>query len=191
MKKFLTIFKNNKDYFMLFICLSVIIFSAIHVKKEKDIPITKNTSETLEKATAKVEQENIFPPLTVCKIIRTTLKTPVYFKDHNLYTMHQGTDFYAKKGDNVFSMCAGVVQKTTDDSVTLLFLNGKKAEYKGVYDICVKENQTVQQGDIIGKALGCVPLEEHNILHIFVSDNTCLYDIQNTNNQLFFVPIQK
>ena len=104
----------------------------------------------------------------------------VFSKTMNDYRSHNGTDFTGNPGDPIKAINAGVVLSVEKDNLWGIIIeidhgNSMTARYCGLNESNVKQGDTVNSGDEIGK-LGTIPIEsgEETHLHFEVRMNGTL-----------------
>ena len=96
----------------------------------------------------------------------------VYSMTMKDFRAHPGVDFMAAKGEEVFSMCDGVVSRIYTDQHYGTVVEVSNAEYKVLYcgvadDVKVKVNSSIKKGDVIA-TVGDIPVESKDPEHIHI-----------------------
>lgn len=175
------------------------------VNLNKNVPKTETTNNNTGKVESKVinntnskaqeKEKNTVKPLAFSKPLDGNINKPysidkvVYSKTLELWKTHDGIDISAEIGTNVKSIEKGVVEKVYEDSfygttVVIDHSQGYKSSYSNLdKKISVKEKQTVNKGQIIGKigntSIGEIKDEPH--LHF-----TLLKDNNNVDPTYIF-----
>lgn len=110
-------------------------------------------------------------PVKGGNVLREYSKESVYFKTLNVWKPHNGVDFAAELGDDVFAMADGEVTKVTEDKLfgktVEISINNVTCTYCGLGDIKVEKGDFVKKGDKIA-VVGTVPFEASDKNHIHV-----------------------
>ena len=135
---------------------------------------TKNTATSVKPLSfSKAIDGNIGKPYSIDKV--------VYSKTLELWKTHDGIDISAEIGTNVKSIEKGIVEKVYEDSfygVTVIIdhSQGYKSSYSNLdKKVSVKEKQTVNKGQVIGKigntSIGEIKDEPHLHFTLFKDNN--------------------
>lgn len=128
-------------------------------------------------------------PVKGGNVLREYSKESVYYKTLNVWKPHNGADFAAELGDDVYAMSDGEVTKVTEDKLfgktVEISVNNVVCSYSGLGDVKVKKGDSVKKGDKIA-TVGSVPFEasDKNHIHVEVRVNGNLADpITFINNE--------
>lgn len=112
-------------------------------------------------------------PLKECVVKNdAALDKLVWNSTLEMWRTHDGVDFAATEGDEVFSLAGGTVTNVEDTImdgivVTITYSDGFVSIYKGLESASVKADDVVKAGDAIGKVGGMV-CEQGEGLHLHV-----------------------
>ena len=163
----------------------------------ESIPKTETTNSNTNKtetkkvnnsnSKAKVSEKTTVKPLSFSKPLDGNIQKPysidkvVYSKTLELWKTHDGIDISAEIGTNVKSIEKGVVEKVYEDSfygttVVIDHSQGYKSSYSNLdKKVSVKEKQTINKGQIIGKigntSIGETKDEPHLHFTLFKDNN--------------------
>ena len=117
-------------------------------------------------------QESMIYPVKSKNVFRQYSETAVYNRTMKDYRAHPATDFTANKGEEVYSMCDGVVSDISVDEHYGVIVQVSNSDYTVSYcglepKTKVEVNDQVKQGDTIGTVLE-VPCEKDDVPHIHV-----------------------
>lgn len=149
--------------------------SDISLYESSTIPRTDDVdaSADMDSLTAVLKvQESMIYPVKSKNVFRQYSETAVYNRTMKDYRAHTGTDFTANKGEDVLSMCDGVVSKVYVSEHYGMTVEVSNADYTVKYcgldtKTKVKANDQVKQGDVIG-TVAVVPCEKDDVSHIHV-----------------------
>ena len=149
--------------------------SDISLYESSTIPRTDDVdaSADMDSLTAVLKvQESMIYPVKSKNVFRQYSETAVYNRTMKDYRAHTGTDFTANKGEDVLSMCDGVVSKVYVSEHYGMTVEVSNADYTVKYcgldtKTKVKANDQVKQGDAIG-TVAVVPCEKDDVSHIHV-----------------------
>ena len=149
--------------------------SDISLYESSTIPRTDDVdaSADMDSLTAVLKvQESMIYHVKSKNVFRQYSETAVYNRTMKDYRAHTGTDFTANKGEDVLSMCDGVVSKVYVSEHYGMTVEVSNADYTVKYcgldtKTKVKANDQVKQGDVIG-TVAVVPCEKDDVSHIHV-----------------------
>lgn len=149
--------------------------SDLSLYESSTIPRTDDVdaSADMDSLTAVLKvQESMIYPVKSKNVFRQYSETAVYNRTMKDYRAHTGTDFTANKGEDVVSMCDGVVSKVYVSEHYGMTVEVSNADYTVKYcgldtKTKVKANDQVKQGDVIG-TVAVVPCEKDDVSHIHV-----------------------
>lgn len=149
--------------------------SEISLYESSTLPSTDDVdaSADMDSLTAVLKvQESMIYPVKSKNVFRQYSETAVYNRTMKDYRAHTGTDFTAKKGEDVCSMCDGVVSKISVDEHYGVIVEVNNSDYTVRYcgldsDTKVKLHDQVKQGDVIG-TVSDVPCEKEDVAHVHV-----------------------
>ena len=149
--------------------------SEISLYESSTIPRTDDVSASadMDSLTAVLKvQESMIYPVKSKNVFRQYSETAVYNRTMKDYRAHTGTDFTANEGEDVVSMCDGVVSKVYVSEHYGMTMEISNADYTVRYcgldtKTKVKANDQVKQGDVIG-TVAVVPCEKEDVSHIHV-----------------------
>lgn len=147
----------------------------ISLYESSTIPRTDDVSASadMDSLTAVLKvQESMIYPVKSKNVFRQYSETAVYNRTMKDYRAHTGADFTANKGEEVVSMCDGVVSKVSVSEHFGVTVEISNADYTVRYcgldtKTKVKANDQVKQGDVIG-TVDVVPCEKEDVSHIHV-----------------------
>ena len=157
--------------------------SAKLAKKESGEPVVNNNPPS-QKVEAEVPKDEDSQPSNTTPIVFTypvkdyTLgktysdTTLVYNETLKEYTTHLGVDFIVADGAEVNACYAGTIESISYDSLTGTTIvidhgNGLKSSYMSLsQDVAVAEGQTVNTGEVIGKASNSASGEQSLGAHV-------------------------
>lgn len=95
----------------------------------------------------------------------------VYNPTHGHWATHEGVDFMAAAGTDVMSVFDGTVKSITTDSyygttVVIAHQDGFESVYKLLDEVTLKEGDSVEQGQVIGKVSGSALAEVASGAHL-------------------------
>lgn len=116
--------------------------------------------------------DSLIYPVDSKSILREYSETAVYNGTMKDYRPHTGTDFTAKKGENVYAMCDGVVKSISFDERYGVIIEVTNDVYTVYYcgvdsDTNVRMKDQVKQGDVIG-TVSQIPCESSDPVHLHV-----------------------
>lgn len=117
-------------------------------------------------------RESLIYPVDSESVLREYSETAVYSSTMLDYRAHTGTDFVANKGENVYSMCDGVVSSISFDEHYGVIIEVSSSEYSVFYcgvdsKTNVKMKDQVKQGDVLG-TVSEIPCESNDAQHLHV-----------------------
>lgn len=147
----------------------------ISLYESSTLPSTDDVSASadMDSLTAVLKvQESMIYPVKSKNVFRQYSETAVYNRTMKDYRAHTGADFTANKGEEVVSMCDGVVSKVYVSEHFGMTVEISNADYTVRYcgldtKTKVKANDQVKQGDVIG-TVAQVPCEKEDVSHIHV-----------------------
>lgn len=139
------------------------------IETELPKPDTPDTSEERLETIFQVSTSLLYP-VSSQRVAKEYSEQAVYSKTMEDYRPHTGTDFEAKEGETVFSVCDGIVDDISKDDLygnILKVTNGiYSVYYCGVGDeIVVDEGEAVEAGQVIAR-VGDIPCESKDEPHI-------------------------
>lgn len=116
--------------------------------------------------------ESLIYPVDSESVLKEYSETAVYNSTMKDYRTHTGTDFVAKEGESVYSMCDGVVSSISFDECYGVIMEVSSTDYSVFYcgisnDTNVKMKDQVKQGDILG-TVSQIPCESDDPVHLHV-----------------------
>ena len=145
-----------------------------------DVKETSKPKDNVTKKTPEVKEKAYVMPLNGKILTKFSPETPIYNETLGDWRCHMGIDIIATLGTDVKAINDGIVEKIDTDnllgvSVTIKHTDGKISVYSNLdEDISVKEGQSVNQNDVIGK-VGQTSISESSLephLHFeIISDN--------------------
>ena len=116
--------------------------------------------------------ESLIYPVDSKSVSQQYSEEAVYNSTMKDFRPHTGTDFPAKKGDDVYAMSDGVVSSIAFDEHYGVIMEIKNDEYTIRYcgidsETKVRMNDTIKQGDVIG-VIGDIPFESEIHPHVHV-----------------------
>lgn len=127
----------------------------------------KTVSKQPAKQTAAKAEVYCYPVGEV--IVQKFSEDPVYCKTTDDWRAHTGVDLRAAQGETVKASADGKVKKVYYDDRygnTIIIMHGDlEAWYCGLDKTGVKENDTVESGQVIG-TVGAVPIEKYEESHL-------------------------
>ena len=104
----------------------------------------------------------------ICEYSGNTLLYNESMKD---FRTHNGIDFKADEGEDVFAICGGTVEEISDDGFTGLTLtinhgNGLCSKYSSLESTSVAVGDKTDAGSVIGKAGCTAQTEKHEGTHL-------------------------
>lgn len=177
--------------------------SQVETVENTDVNLNKNVqkTETTNNNTGKVEskvinntnsksqekEKNTVKPLAFSKPLDGNINKPysidkvIYSKTLELWKTHDGIDISAEIGTSVKAIEKGIVEKIYEDAfygvtVVIDHSQGYKSSYSNLDNkVSVKEKQTVNKGQVIGKigatSIGETKDEPHLHFTLFKNDN--------------------
>lgn len=127
-----------------------------------DVPDTRN--ETTEPATEAVKPlDSFISPVNGKVLMHYSNGELVNNEQTNDWRTHNGTDFAAESGTEVYSINNGIVLAVYDDALwgTVVEIdhgNRVQAKYCGLTDVKVKSGDRIKSGSVIAK-VGKIPIE--------------------------------
>jgi len=141
----------------------------------EQLPTEESSEVTSElddlQAVLKVTESMIYPVKSQ-HVSEEYSEDAVYSMTMKDFRAHTGVDFMAAKGEEVYSMCDGVVSRIYTDEHYGVVVEVSNAEYKVYYcglsdNVKVKVNSSVKKGDVIATA-GDIPVESKDPSHIHI-----------------------
>lgn len=116
--------------------------------------------------------ESLIYPVDSESVLREYSETAVYNSTMKDYRAHTGTDFVANEGENVYSMCDGVVSSISFDEHYGVIIEVSSTDYSVFYcgvssETNVKMKDQVKQGDVLG-TVSQIPFESNDPTHLHV-----------------------
>ncbi|MBE6825240.1 MAG: M23 family metallopeptidase [Ruminococcaceae bacterium] len=116
--------------------------------------------------------ESLIYPVDSKSVLREYSEVAVYNSTMKDYRAHTGTDFVAKEGEKVYSMCDGVVNSISFDERYGVIVEVSNSNYSVYYcgvdsKTNVKMKDQVRQGDVIG-TVSQIPCEKSDPTHLHV-----------------------
>ena len=133
---------------------------------------TEVTSELDDlQAVLKVTESMIYPVKSE-HVSEEYSEDAVYSMTMKDFRAHPGIDIMANKGEEVYSMCDGVVSRIYTDEQYGVVVEVSNSEYKVYYcgvadNVKVKVNSNVKKGDVIA-TVGNIPVESKDPSHIHI-----------------------
>lgn len=144
-------------------------------EEEESIPTSTESSENLETAKEKQENESSKLSFLGTKVIREySEKEPSYSKTLDLWEVHKGLDISADKGYEIKSLLAGkVVDVYKDDehgmSVSIESADNIVVIYSNLDEKAnVKKGQEVKEGQVLGVVGNTTSVESSEETHVHV-----------------------
>ena len=117
-------------------------------------------------------KESLIYPVDSKSVLREYSESAVYNSTMKDYRAHTGTDFVAKEGEKVYSMCDGVVNDIRFDERYGVIIEVSSDEYSVYY--CGVDSETnismkdqVKQGQVLG-TVSQIPCESEDPAHLHV-----------------------
>ncbi len=127
---------------------------------------TEDTLQTMLKVT-----KNLQYPTSSGKVLLGFSEEPIKNETMNDFRAHKATDFSGDKGDEVVSMCDGVVTNVLGDEMfgTVVTVENEEMtiRYCGLENVEVKKGDEIHTGNALG-TIGNVPFEEESGPHIHI-----------------------
>ena len=136
-----------------------------------DVPDTGIADTTQDKLQTIFQvRSSLLYPVASKRIVKEYSEEAVYSKTMEDYRSHNGTDFQSKKGEAVFSVCEGIVEEITADTMNGNIIKITNEPYSVYYygvtdDIAVKEGDFVEAGQVIAQ-VGDIPCEAEDEPHL-------------------------
>lgn len=136
-----------------------------------DVPDTGATYSTQDKLQTIFQvRSSLLYPVASNRVAKEYSEEAVYSKTMEDYRSHNGTDFEAQKGEAVFSVCEGIVEEITADTMNGNVIKITNEPYSVYYygvtdDIAVKEGDFVEAGQVIAQ-VGDMPCEDEDEPHL-------------------------
>ncbi len=116
--------------------------------------------------------ESLIYPVDSESVLKEYSETAVYNSTMKDYRAHTGTDFVAKEGENVYSMCDGVVSSISFDERYGVIMEVSSTDYSVLYcgiasETNVRMKDQVKQGDVLG-TVSQIPCESDDPVHLHV-----------------------
>ena len=116
--------------------------------------------------------ESLIYPVDSKSVLKEYSETAVYNSTMKDYRTHTGTDFVAKEGENVYSMCDGVVNSISFDERYGVIMEVSSTDYSVLYcgissETNVRMKDQVKQGDVLG-TVSQIPCESDDPVHLHV-----------------------
>ena len=158
-------FGSDKDF------QSVTDTSPAEDTEDVDVPDTGVEDTTQDKLRTIFQvRSSLLYPVASKRIAKEYSEVAVYSKTMEDYRSHNGTDFVANKGEAVFSVCEGIVEEITSDTMNGNVIKITNEPYSVYYygvtdDIAVKEGEYVEAGKVIAQ-VGDMPCESEDDSHL-------------------------
>ncbi len=139
------------------------------------LPVTEDVDASADldslSAVLKVTESLIYP-VDSESVLREYSETAVYNSTMKDYRAHTGTDFVAKEGEKVYSMCDGVVKSISFDERFGVIIEVSNNDYSVYYcgvdsETNVRMKDQVRQGDVLG-TVSQIPCEKNDPIHLHV-----------------------
>ncbi len=151
--------------------------------EDVDVPDTGVADETQDKLQTIFQvRSSLLYPVASKRVAKEYSEEAVYSKTMEDYRSHNGTDFEASQGEAVFSVCEGIVEEITADTMNGNVVKITNEPYSVYYcgvsdDIAVKEGDFVEAGQVIAQ-VGDIPCEaeDESHLHMEIRVNENLID---------------
>lgn len=133
-----------------------------------DIPDTKEDKlQTILQVSS-----SLLYPVASERVVKEYSEQAVYSETMEDYRPHTGTDFEAKIGEAVFSVCEGIVDDISFDDMYGNIVKITNGNYSVYYcgvgdDIAVKEGDSVTAGQVIAQ-VGELPCESSDAQHLHI-----------------------
>lgn len=116
--------------------------------------------------------DNLIYPAKSKQVYREYSESAVYSKTMQDYRAHTGCDFTTKAGEDIYSMCDGVVKDISFDEHYGVIVEVASSDYSVFYcgvdsKTAVKMNDQIKQGDVVGQ-VSQIPCESADASHIHI-----------------------